>query len=126
MIVFKYFIFDQVKIAGFFSVNQNEVVPSDSDTKMHDDGRRLAFDPTRARYPVCGYRWIDNHFTILDFAFLSQLAYCPANSPLCHTFRLARTRRFLPPFNSTKMVILIFLSVGFGTTSFCRLAMSLK
>jgi len=32
-------------------------------------------DPTRARYPVCGYRWIDNHFTILDFAFLSQLAY---------------------------------------------------
>eukprot|EP00668_Euglena_longa_P038892 GGOE01050015.1.p1 GENE.GGOE01050015.1~~GGOE01050015.1.p1 ORF type:complete len:846 (+),score=285.88 GGOE01050015.1:45-2540(+) len=32
-------------------------------------------DPGRAQYPVCFYRWLQNRFTIVDFAFLSQLAY---------------------------------------------------
>eukprot|EP00667_Euglena_gracilis_P002489 EG_transcript_2492 len=32
-------------------------------------------DPSRTQYPVCFYRWLQNRFTIVDFAFLSQLAY---------------------------------------------------
>lgn len=34
-------------------------------------------DPSRTQYPVCFYRWLQNRFTIVDFAFLSQLAYWP-------------------------------------------------